>query len=84
MDRGAWGLQSRGSQRVSHDQETGTHFSVCKVTQNVCIKYYYLGPSERSYRGGYGIQLCPRKAHRVLLDYIWTIIQEIQWCLKCH
>ena len=26
----------------------GSFFQICKTTQDICIKYYYLGASERS------------------------------------
>ena len=54
----------------------GVH--ICKTTQHICIKYYYLETSERNYSRGYGGRLVlrtpppPQRPHGVLLCYRLT------------
>ena len=42
--------------------------SICETTQEVHVRYYYLGTAERSHRKGYGGGVCSQP-HRVLLGY---------------
>ena len=43
-------------------------FSTWK-TQDICVRYYYLGTSEGGLVQGYGSKICPSRSHRVLLLY---------------
>ena len=42
---------------------------ICKTTQEMCIKYCYLGTSERSYGRGYSLRPVLARLHRVLFGY---------------
>lgn len=66
---GGLGLCAHGCQTVKHISfvEKGEEFYNCKTTQEMCIKYCYLGTSERS--RGHGRWFGPGRPHRVLFSY---------------
>ena len=57
----ALGLCAHGHQVVNTFYLVGGDFHICKTAQEICIRYCYLGTSERIYRGGHGGGGCPRK-----------------------
>ena len=61
-----------GCKKTGMTEQLSLHFGIWK-TREICMRYYYPGTLERSCSRGYGGEVCPGKAHRVLGNIvIWS------------